>query len=77
MSTQPVAFDKLVSQAKRLPASERLQLVKAIIETIQIQALSDQHRTLGYGAFRGPNASTEADFQHAEWWPTDENLDGN
>jgi len=77
MSTQNTILNEIISQAKQLPAPTRLQLVKDIIDTIQIPVKSNKRMPLTYGQFHGPMMSTVSDFELAEWRPTDRELDGD
>lgn len=77
MNVQDMALEKILLQAKQLPSSTRLQLVKDVLDTIQVSQRPMRHQPLVYGRFRGPEVSTEADFEIAEWRPTDGELDGD
>jgi hypothetical protein len=70
MSSQNLNLEQIVNQAKQLPPSARLQLVKEIIETIQLAPEPNRQRALVYGRFHGTPMSIDADFELAEWRPT-------
>jgi hypothetical protein len=71
-----VTLEQIIAEAQQLPAEDRLRLIQRVAETLLPTRLSGQRRQLEYGKFAGANASSDADFEIAEWRPTERDLSG-
>lgn len=71
-------LDRIFSEARHLTPEYRLRLVQRIIQTLVPPSPLSEPQPLRFGEFGGDEAamSTWEDFAIAEWWPTDEELDG-
>lgn len=72
-------LENIVSQAKQLSPEYRLRLIQRITETLIGPVFSAQpQQPIQFGEYRGDESamSTLEDFKIAEWWPTDEDLNG-
>lgn len=76
MIATDLTVEKIVYQAKQLPAQERVQIIQLLVETLVTSEKQPKPNLWQYGAFHGKRMSTEEDFKIAEWHPTDEELDG-
>ena len=75
MSTN-VTLEQVVAEAKQLPPEDRLRLIQRLAETLLPAQSPSQHLPLQYGEFAGANLSDDADFEIAEWRPTERDLSG-
>lgn len=71
MLAESLTVEQIVTQAKQLSPQERVQLIQRLAETMLPVPQPTKHSLWRYGAFSGPNMSTEEDFKIAEWHPTD------
>ena len=66
-----ITIDQLVQQASQLPITERIRLIQLVAKTLVHTPVAPMSEKLWrFGAFKGDNISTEADFTLAEWHPT-------
>ncbi len=75
-------LQRIVEQARKLPAAEQLELIRRVAENLAQQqtqpAFMREQQYLEYGKYRNSGTgkpSTEEDFKLAEWRPTEEELD--
>jgi hypothetical protein len=71
-----VTLKQAIADAQQLPAEDRLGLIQSMAETLLPARPSRQHRQFQYGEFAGVNVSSEANFEIAEWRPTERDLGG-
>jgi len=75
-----VQFENVIEQAKRLAIKDQLRLISDLSATLSQQLpVTDQGQTTSadfYGVMRGVKYD-EADFEAAEWHPTEEALRGD
>ena len=71
-------LENIVSQVEQLSFENRLRLIQRITEMLIGPATSPQPQPIQFGEYQGNEAamSTLEDFKIAEWWPSDEDLNG-
>lgn len=75
-------LQRIVQQARELPAAEQLELIRRVAEHLAQQSQAGtpsvrEPQYLEYGKYRNSGTgrlSTEEDFELAEWRPTEEEL---
>ena len=71
-------LENILTQVKQLSPENRIRLIQRITETLIDPAAPPQPQPIQFGEYKGdePAMSTLEDFKIAEWWPTDEDLNG-
>ena len=69
-------LDQVLTAAEQLPPDDRLRLIRQVAETLLSVHQVDSSRRLVHGEFAGAGTSTEKDFRHAEWRPSERELNG-
>jgi len=74
-----VELDIIKQRIKKLPAKEKIELIKFLADGLKDSKSEKEPEYLVYGKYRnsGGHMSTEEDFKIAEWHPTDAELDGD
>lgn len=78
MTVEYKDVEGLLEQIKSLPPEYRVRLMHGILETLISAQPSEDRGILKFGEFKdfdGP-LSTYEDYSLAEWWPTEQDLNG-
>jgi hypothetical protein len=70
-----VTLDKIVAEATRLSAEDRVRLIQRVAETLLPIPEPSRGRLLKYGEFGSGRLSTDEDFRLAEWRPRERETD--
>lgn len=74
-----VELDTIKQQTRKLPANQKIELIKFLAESLATTKPEKEPKYLVYGKYRnsGRQMSTEEDFKIAEWHPTEAELNGD
>lgn len=70
--------ETIVSQVRQLPLADQLLLIQRVAEELRLETSPPRQKAMVYGKYsRAPEKmSTEEDFELAEWWPKESDLNG-
>lgn len=76
MSTDNLVIGKIIEQVSHLSIHDRVLLSQQLVEQLVTNKPTEPYPLWRYGIFNVGRLSNEDDFQLAEWYPTNEELDG-
>jgi hypothetical protein len=68
--------DQILAAAAKLPAAERVQIIRGLTATLDDRKVAAAPEFLPYGKYRDGPESSEEDFLIAEWRPAEADWNG-